>query len=387
MENPGNIIQFVGDNLNRFLHYTAFANLTVAHGIMILIGLALIALAILKEYQPLLLIPVGFGILIANIPLPTILNMGTMETGNILYYMNFGLVKGIYPPLIFLGLGAIADFSSLISNPKLILIGIAAQLGIFAAYTSALALGFEPSQAGAIGLIGAADATSAIFLSAKLSPGLIGIIAVSAYTYMALVPVIQPPFMKMLTTGKERMIRMKPPRVVSRTERVLFPILGLLLTCFLVPAAIPLLGMLFFGNLIKESGVTKRFAETIKGTVMDIVTILIGLAVGTSAQAETFLTFGSLKIFVLGILSFIIATMGGVIFVKLLNIFLKKENRINPLIGNAGVSAIPDSAKVSQTLGLKYDNTNHLLMHAMGPNMAAVIGSALAAGVLLSFLS
>lgn len=260
MENPGNIIQFIGDNLNRFLHYTAFANLTVAHGIMILIGLVLIALAIIKEYQPLLLIPVGFGIIISNIPLPAGLNMGIMDTGNILYYMNFGLIKGIYPPLIFLGLGAIADFSSLIANPKLILIGIAAQLGIFAAYTGALVLGFDPSQAGAIGLIGSADATSAIFLSSKLSPGLIGIIAVSAYTYMALVPVIQPPFMKILTTGKERMIRMKPPRVVSRTERVLFPILGLLLTCFLVPAALPLLGMLFLGNLIKESGVTKRFA-------------------------------------------------------------------------------------------------------------------------------
>jgi oxaloacetate decarboxylase beta subunit len=278
------------------------------------------------------------------------------------------------------------DFSALISNPKLMLIGAAAQLGIFGAYAAALALGFSPSEAGAIGIIGGADGPTAIFLSSKLAPELVGAIAVSAYSYMALVPVIQPPVMRLLTTKKERVIRMKPPRTVSKLEKILFPIIGLLLTCFIVPSGLPLLGMLFFGNLLKESTVTKRLADTAKGPMIDIVTILIGITVGASTQATTFLTTKSVGIFALGACSFIIATFGGVMFVKIMNIFLKEGNKVNPLIGNAGVSAVPDSARVSQVVGLEYDKTNHLLMHAMGPNVAGVIGSAVAAGIMLSFL-
>jgi oxaloacetate decarboxylase beta subunit len=278
------------------------------------------------------------------------------------------------------------DFSAIISNPKLILIGIVTQLGIFSAYVIAIQLGFTPSEAGAIGIIGGADGPTAIFLSSKLAPDLIAAIAISAYAYMALIPIIQPIFMKLLTTSKERVIRMKPLRMVSQREKILFPIAGLLLTCLLVPAALPLLGMLFFGNLLKESNVTKRLAEVAKGAIIDTVTILVGLTIGASAQAATFLTMKTLSIFGLGIVSIIIATIGGVLFVKIMNIFLKGENKINPLIGNAGVAAIPGSARISQVLGLKYDKTNHLLMHAVGPNAAGVIGSAIASGILLSFM-
>jgi oxaloacetate decarboxylase beta subunit len=279
------------------------------------------------------------------------------------------------------------DFSALISNPKLMLIGAAAQFGIFGAYAIALLLGFSPSEAGAIAIIGGADGPTAIFLSSKLAPELMGAIAISAYSYMALVPVIQPPIMRLLTNKRERLIRMKPPRSVSKTEKVLFPIIGMLLTTFIVPSGLPLLGMLFFGNLLKESGVTKRLADTAKGALIDIVTILIGLTVGASTQATTFLTAKSVGIFALGAASFVIATTAGVLFVKIFNIFLKEGNKINPLIGNSGVSAVPDSARVSQVVGLEYDKTNHLLMHAMGPNVAGVIGSAVAAGILLGFLS
>jgi oxaloacetate decarboxylase beta subunit len=278
------------------------------------------------------------------------------------------------------------DFSALISNPKLMLIGAAAQFGIFGAYILALTIGFEPNQAGAIGIIGGADGPTAIFLSSKLAPNLMGAIAISAYSYMALVPVIQPPIMRLLTTKKERVIRMKPPRVVSQTEKILFPIFGLLLTCFLVPSGLPLLGMLFFGNLLKESGVTRRLAETARGPLIDTITILLGITVGASTQATQFLTWNSIKIFILGAGSFIIATTAGILFVKFFNLFLRKDNKINPLIGNAGVSAVPDSARISQVVGLEYDPPNYLLMHAMGPNVAGVIGSAVAAGVLLGFL-
>ena len=266
------------------------------------------------------------------------------------------------------------------------LIGAAAQFGIFGAYIIALLMGFEPNQAGAIGIIGGADGPTAIFLSSKLAPNLMGAIAVSAYSYMALVPVIQPPIMRLLTTKKERVIRMKPPRTVSHTEKVIFPIVGLLLTTFLVPSGLPLLGMLFFGNLLKESGVTRRLANTASGPLIDTITILLGLTVGASTQASEFLTWSSVQIFILGALSFIIATTAGVLFVKIFNLFLKKDNKINPLIGNAGVSAVPDSARISQVVGLEYDPTNYLLMHAMGPNVAGVIGSAVAAGILLGFL-
>ena len=295
-------------------------------------------------------------------------------------------MKGWYPPLIFLGIGAMTDFSALISNPKLLLIGAAAQFGIFGAYAIALALGFTPAEAGAIGIIGGADGPTAIFLSSRLAPDLMGAIAVSAYSYMALVPVIQPPVMRLFTTHKERLIRMKPPRAVSKREKIMFPIVGFLLTAFIVPSGLPLLGMLFFGNLLKESGVTRRLAETARGPLIDVITILIGLTVGCSTQADEFLRLKSIGIFVLGAASFFIATAAGVLFVKFFNLFLKEGNKINPLIGNAGVSAVPDSARVSNLVGLEYDKTNYLLMHAMGPNVAGVIGSAVAAGILLGFL-
>ncbi len=374
--------EFILQNIREFLHFTAFANMTAGHLIMICIGLVFIYLAIAKEFEPMLLIPIGFGILVGNVAFVPGFKLGVYEAGSVMNYLYFGVSQGVYPPLIFLGIGAMTDFSALISNPKLVLIGAAAQLGIFGAYTMALVLGFSPAEAGAIGIIGGADGPTAIFLSSKLAPSLMGAIAISAYSYMALVPVIQPPIMKWLTTDKERVIRMKPPRAVSRTEKVIFAISGMLLTTFIVPSGMPLLGMLFFGNLLKESGVTKRLADTANGPLIDVVTILIGLTVGASTQATTFLTWQSVSIFAIGAGSFIVATTGGVLFVKFLNLFLKEGNKINPL----GVSAVPDSARVSQVIGLQYDKTNHLLMHAMGPNVAGVIGSAVAAGILLSFL-
>jgi oxaloacetate decarboxylase beta subunit len=384
----GGFFEFLDHGITQFFRYTAFANMTTGHVVMIIVGLIFIYLAITKEYEPLLLVPIGFGMLIGNIPFlqEANLQLGVYEPGSVMNYLYFGVIKGIYPPLIFLGIGAMTDFSTLLSNPKLILLGAAAQLGIFGAYMIALLLGFIPEQAAAIGIIGGADGPTAIFLSSKLAPELMGAIAVSAYSYMALVPVIQPPIMKLLTTDSERKIRMKPPRSVSKTEKVLFPIVGLILTTFITPSALPLLGMLFFGNLLKESGVTKRLADTAKGPLIDIVTILIGITVGASTQATTFLTPKSIGIFALGAFSFMIATFGGVVFAKVMNLFLTETNKINPLIGNAGVSAVPDSARVSQVIGLQYDKTNHLLMHAMAPNVAGVIGSAVAAGILMSFL-
>jgi len=383
----GKFTDFIIDHLTQFLGFTAFANMTVGHLIMIVIGLIFIYLAIAKEFEPMLLIPIGFGILVGNIAFVPGLKIGVYESGSVLNYLYFGVSQGVYPPLIFLGIGAMTDFSALISNPKLILIGAAAQFGIFGAYCIALLLGFSPTEAGAIGIIGGADGPTAIFLSSKLAPDLMGAIAISAYSYMALVPVIQPPIMKLLTTSKERVIRMKPPRAVSKKEKIIFAITGMLLTTFIVPSGLPLLGMLFFGNLLKESGVTKRLADTAKGPMIDIVTILIDLTVGASTQATTFLTLKSVGIFVLGAASFVIATTMGVLFVKFINLFMKEGNKINPLIGNAGVSAVPDSARVSQVVGLQYDKSNYLLMHAMGPNVAGVIGSAVAAGILLSFLA
>ncbi|MDP3397698.1 MAG: sodium ion-translocating decarboxylase subunit beta [Bacteroidales bacterium] len=386
MENKG-VFSLLTDNLETFLQYTGFANATPGHILMILIGLLFIYLAIKKDWEPLLLIPIGFGIIIGNIPLFPGLSVGVYEEGSVLNILYQGVQKGFYPPLIFLGIGAMTDFSALISNPKLMLIGAAAQFGIFGAYGIALAAGFAPAEAGAIGIIGGADGPTAIFLSSRLAPDLMGAIAVSAYSYMALVPVIQPPIMRLLTTKQERLIRMKAPRAVSQTEKKLFPIIGFLLTAFIVPSGLPLLGMLFFGNLLKESGVTRRLAETARGPLIDIVTILIGVTVGCSTQADKFLQMKSVYIFMLGAGSFVIATSAGVLFVKAFNMFLKEGNKINPLIGNSGVSAVPDSARVSNNVGLEYDRTNYLLMHAMGPNVAGVIGSAVAAGILLGFLS
>ena len=381
------MINTILENLKTFWQFTGFANGDWTYFVMIAIGLLFVYLAIKKDWEPMLLIPIGFGIVMGNIPLFPGLSVVVYEEGSVLNILYYGVQKGFYPPLIFLGIGAMTDFSSLISNPKLLLIGAAAQFGIFGAYILAMHLGFSPAEAGAIGIIGGADGPTAIFLSSKLAPDLMGAIAVSAYSYMALVPVIQPPIMKLLTTKNERLIRMKPPRPVSPTEKKLFPIIGFLLTAFIVPSGIPLLGMLFFGNLLKESGVTRRLAETARGPLIDIVTILIGLTVGCSTQADKFLQPKSVFIFIIGAFSFVVATFAGVLFVKFFNLFLKPGNKINPLIGNAGVSAVPDAARVSNNVGLSFDKTNYLLMHAMGPNVAGVIGSAVAAGVLLGFLS
>lgn len=377
-----------------FWKYTGFANVTGGHIFMIAIGLFFIYLAIKYDYEPLLLVPIGFGILIGNIPFleNAGLNIGLYEDGSVLNYLYQGVAKGIYPPLIFLGIGAMTDFSTLISSPRLMLLGAAAQIGIFLTFLGAIALGFSAAEAGAIGIIGGADGPTAIFLSSKLANGLngaqnlIGPIAIAAYSYMALVPVIQPPIMRLLTNSKERVIRMKPPRAVTQREKILFPIIGLLFTTFLAPSALPLLGMLFFGNLLKESTVTKRLADTARKSMIDVVTILLGVTVGASTQASVFLTAQSMMIFGLGALSFIIATAGGILFAKFMNLFLTKDDKINPLVGAAGVSAVPDSARVVQSEGLKYDPSNHLLMHAMAPNISGVIGSAIAAGILLSFL-
>lgn len=382
------ILDFIATKFTDFLAYTSFANFEIGNFFMILVGLFFIWLAIKKDFEPLLLIPIGLGIMLGNIPFKAAgLEIGLYEDNSVLNIFYQGVKAGWYPPLVFLGIGAMTDFSALIANPKLMLIGAAAQFGIFGAYIIALALGFEPNQAAGIAIIGGADGPTAIFLSSKLSPNLMGAIAVCAYSYMALVPVIQPPIMRALTTKKERLIKMKPSRQVSKTEKILFPIVGLLITTFIVPSGLPLLGMLFFGNLLKESTKTARLAKTAGSALNDIVVILLGLTVGCSTQASEFLTTNTIYIFFLGALAFIIATVSGVCFVKLFNLVLPKNKKINPLIGNAGVSAVPMSARISNNLGLEYDSHNYLLMHAMGPNVAGVIGSAVAAGVLLGFFS
>ena len=374
------------DSLVQFWQFTGFANCTWQHLAMIAIGAIFITLGIVKEWEPMLLVPIGFGIIIGNIPMFPGMNIGVYEDGSVLNTLYQGVRQGWYPPLIFLGIGAMTDFSALISQPRLMLIGAAAQMGIFGAYLLALAFGFAPNEAGAIGIIGGADGPTAIFLSSKLAPDLMGAIAVCAYSYMALVPVIQKPIMLLLTTKKERLIEMPKPREVSQKEKIIFPIVGFLCTAFIVPSGLPLLGMLFFGNLLKESGVTRRLANTAGGPLIDVVTTLIGLTVGASTQADKFLTGNSLKIFALGLVSFVIATTCGVLFVKIWNLFLKPERKINPLIGSAGVSAVPMAARISQKVGQEENPGNFLLMHAMGPNVAGVIGSAVAAGVLLSVL-
>ena len=463
------------DGLNKFWILTGFRNCKLGNIIMILVGILFIFLAVRFEFEPMLLIPIGTGIICGNIPFfqgygvtlndaiacaqaaldsgtysfdittakalltavfdgATDKNMvlseaikvvdkmnmadfgiaaaniedvklfmaqvfekgelnlqtGLYQQGSVLNYLYFGVNKGIYPPLIFLGIGAMTDFSSLIANPKLMVLGAAAQLGVFITFIGALYLGFNLREAGAIGIIGGADGPTAIFLSSRLANGmngtrnLIGPIAIAAYSYMALVPVIQPPIIRLLTTKKERLIKMKAPRMVNKTEKIMFPIVGLILTTFISPTALPLLGMLFFGNIIKESGVVKRLQNTAANPLIDIVTIILGLTVGASTQASVFLTSSSIKIFVLGACSFAVATAGGLLGAKLMNLFLKEK--INPMIGAAGVSAVPDSARVVEVEGQKYDPSNHLLMHAMAPNVSGVIGSAVAAGVMMSFL-
>ncbi|MGN1213634.1 MAG: sodium ion-translocating decarboxylase subunit beta [Bacteroidaceae bacterium] len=379
---------FIGTKLSDFITYTGFACGEWSNYIMILVGMFFIWLAIKKDFEPLLLIPIGFGIILGNIPFKSVgLEIGLYEDNAVLNFFYSGVKEGWYPPLVFLGIGAMTDFTALLANPKLLLVGGAAQFGIFGAYMIALALGFEPNQAAGIAIIGGADGPTAIFLSSKLSPNLMGAIAVCAYSYMALVPVIQPFFMKLLTTNKERVIHMKPVRQVSQTERIIFPIVGLLMTTLIIPSGLPLLGMLFFGNLLKESTKTTRLAKTAGSALNDIVVMLLGLTVGCSTQASEFLTADTIKIFALGAFAFIIATCSGVCFVKIMNLFLPKDKKINPLIGNAGVSAVPMAARISHNMGLQYDKHNYLLMHAMAPNVAGVIGSAIAAGALLGFLN
>lgn len=460
------------EGMKKFWMLTGFRNVKLGNLIMILVGILFIFLAIRFEFEPMLLIPIGTGIIIGNIPFfqgdgvnfqsaigfaqsaidsgawsfdmesakalllavfdgseknmvlseaiksvekinladfgmynieevkqflgqvfesgELNLQTGLYQKGSVLNYLYFGVTSGIYPPLIFLGIGAMTDFSSLIANPKLMLLGAAAQIGVFLTFILALNIGFNLRESGAIGIIGGADGPTAIFLSSRLANGtngtrnLVGPIAIAAYSYMALVPLIQPPIIRLLTSKKERLIRMKAPRVVSKTEKVMFPVIGLVLTTFISPTALPLLGMLFFGNIIKESGVVKRLAYTAANPLIDIVTIVLGLTVGASTQASVFLTMSSIKIFMLGALSFMIATAGGVLFGKLMNVFSKEK--INPMIGAAGVSAVPDSARVVEIEGQKYDPSNHLLMHAMAPNVSGVIGSAVAAGIMMSFL-
>ena len=386
-----------------FFQGMGFLNMEWQQGAMLLISFFLLYLAIKKQYEPLLLLPIAFGMLLTNLPNANMYHPELwanfldathegyhsygyiMKNAGLLDVLYIGVKAGVYPCLIFIGVGAMTDFGPLIANPKSLILGAAAQVGIFITFLCASAF-FTPAEAGSIGIIGGADGPTSIFLTSKLAPHLLGPIAVAAYSYMALVPIVQPPVIKLLTTKKERLIRMAPPRAVSQKEKIIFPIVGFILTAMIVPSGMPLLGMLFFGNLLKESGVTKRLAETARGPLVDVVTILIGITVGCSTQADEFLTGNSVKIFLLGLLSFVIATVCGVLFVKFMNLFCKEGNKINPLIGNAGVSAVPDAARVSQNVGREFDKNNHLLMHAMAPNVAGVIGSAVAAGILLSFL-
>ncbi len=366
----------------KFLQSGAFGNFSSGNLLMLAVGCFFLYLAITKDYEPLLLVPIGFGIVVGNIPFAAGMNIGVYEQGSVFSILYKGVTQGYYPPLIFLGIGAMTDFSCMLSSPRLILLGAAAQAGIFVTFIGSILLGFTTNDAAAIGIIGGADGPTAIFLSSKLAPHLLGAIAIAAYSYMALVPVIQPPIIKLLTTKKERLIRMKPSKPVSKRLRIMFPIVGFILTALIAPGSITLLGMLFFGNLLKESGVTERLANTARAALIDMVTILLGFTVGLSTDAQTFLTPSSVKIFALGAASFAVATASGVIAAKIMN--WVSRDPVNPIIGAAGVSAVPDSARVCQVLGAKEDPTNFLIMHAMAPNVAGVIGSAVAAGVFLS---
>jgi carboxybiotin decarboxylase len=351
--------------------------------IMILVGCLFLYLGVAKKYEPLLLVPIAFGIIVGNIPFFKGFGIGIYENNSVFHYLYFGVTTGVYPSIVFLGLGAMTDFSSLLAQPKLMLLGAAAQMGVFFTLLGALFLGFLPKEAASIAIIGGADGPTSIFLTAKLAPHLIGPIAIAAYSYMALIPVIQPPIMRALTSRKERLIRMEDLRDVSRTEKLVFPVLGVLLCCLLAPTALPLLGMLFLGNLLKECGVVDRLANTARNAIIDTATVFLGFAVGMSTQADVFLTPQSLMIFGLGALAFSLATASGLIFGKIMNLFLKRK--INPLLGAAGVSAVPGSAREVHLMGQHEDPDNYLLMHAMACNSSGVIGSAIAAGVLWSF--
>ena len=372
------------DLLIQFLTNTGYYLAEWRQIVMILVGCLFLYLAIAKQYEPLLLLPIGFGILVGNVPFFKGFGLGIYENNSVLHYLYFGVTSGLYPSIVFLGLGAMTDFSSLLARPKLMLLGAAAQMGIFFTLLTALGLGFLPKEAASIAIIGGADGPTSIFLTAKLAPHLIGPIAIAAYSYMALIPIIQPPIMRLLTTREERLIRMSEPRQPSKKELLIFPVVGLLLCCFLAPASIPLLGTFFFGNIMKESGVVDRLAKTASSAIIDTATIFLGLTVGASTQGDVFLTGKSVLIFFLGAVAFSIATASGVIFAKIMNLFTKEK--INPLLGAAGVSAVPGSAREVHLTGLKEDPTNFLLMHAMACNSSGVIGSAICAGILWSFM-
>ena len=384
------------DAIMNFLQQTGFylVQQNPLNLIMLVVACLLLYLAIFKKFEPLLLLPIAFGMLLTNLPgagmyhaeyfANGVIDWAELGTGHggLIDYLYLGVKLGIYPCLIFVGVGAMTDFGPLIANPKSLLLGAAAQLGIFITYCGAILLGFAPAEAGSIGIIGGADGPTAIFTTSQLAPHLLGPIAVAAYSYMALVPVIQPPIMKALTTDKERKIKMKQLRPVTKTEKILFPIIVTIFVSFMVPSAASLIGCLMLGNLMRESGVVDRLSKTVQNELMNIVTIFLGISVGATATAENFLNFQTLAILVMGIVAFGCGTAGGVLLAKLMNVFSKEK--VNPLIGSAGVSAVPMAARVSQTVAQKYDPSNFLLMHAMGPNVSGVIGSAVAAGVLLA---
>ena len=371
-----------------FLRSTGVALFDWRQLVMVVIACVLLYLALVKEFEPLLLIPIAFGMLLSNLFGSTIFNEATETDAAGLFRYFFLLDEiGILPPLIFLGVGAMTDFGPLIANPKSLLLGAGAQLGIFITFIGAILLGFNAQEAGSIAIIGGADGPTAILTCTRMAKQILPAVAIAAYSYMALVPVIQPPIMKALTTKEERVITMKQLRPVSKKEKILFPIVVTIVVALMVPDAIPLVGMLMLGNLFKESGLTNRLSDTASNALCNIVTILLGLAVGASAKAETFLTLQTIEIIILGVIAFGVGSAGGVLLAKFMNLFLKPENKINPLIGSAGVSAVPMAARVSQMVGQKENPKNFLLMHAMGPNVAGVIGSAVAAGILLSLFS
>ena len=370
--------------LTDLIRMSGLAHLTYKEIIMIIIACIFLYLAIKKGYEPYLLLPIAFGILLVNLPLAGLMAPPTeSEPGGLIYYLYQGTNLGIYPPLIFLCLGAATDFGPLIANPKTLLLGGAAQFGIFAAFFGALALGMTPQEAASVGIIGGADGPTAIYLTTKLANHLLSVIALAAYSYMALVPLIQPPIMRLLTTEKERQTVMKQMRVVSKNERILFPIITTIFVSLVVPSATALVGMLMLGNLIRESGQVPKLTETLQNAMMYTITVILGVTVGAKANGELFLSLITIKIIILGLFAFAVGTAAGVLMGKLM--YKLTNGKVNPLIGAAGVSAVPMAARVVQKEGIKHNPSNYLLMHAMGPNVAGVIGSAVAAGVLLAF--
>ncbi len=375
---------------------SGFEALTIQQGIMLLVSFVLMFLAIKKKYEPMLLLPIAFGMMLANLPLAGLMDdpLGLMSVGEVeivegahwydsgvLRLIYAGVKSGIFPCLIFMGVGAMTDFGPLLARPVSLILGAAAQLGIYVAFAIAIALGFSPEEAASIGIIGGADGPTAIFTATRLAPHLLAPISVAAYSYMALIPIIQPPIMKALTTKKEREIKMEQGRKVSKTEKIIFPVVVTVLCALLIPSTAPLIGMLMLGNIFRECGVVERLSDTAQNSLTNIVTILLGVTVGATANGETFLTLDTIKIVVLGLMAFCFSTVGGLLLGKLLCVLTK--GKINPLIGSAGVSAVPMAARVSQDVGRKYNPTNFLLMHAMGPNVAGVIGSAVAAGFMM----